>query len=481
MRKLSTAEADARWVKFQALMIFLLVLYFIPQYALVTYWGRAYQAWFHIAVIVLLTLYFSRRGLSGTLEVKVMLLFAVWYMFSRMIGGHIWLDDEYNGIVDCFSYILFLSLCQLLPREGRLKLLDWLGAVIAVFYTLLALICIYAAVFQTVVPNPFEAGTVASLDVDFTNRLYAFDRHPNICGNWFFVAAFLLIYLFFRTKKLPVRVLCALAALVNYAAVALTDSRNCKVAFAVCFGMLCGLLVLRRIAADKKARRALALVLTVLVVFVAAYKGFDAALYCVNRASAASISESSPVGEEGEYNGEIGESTEEPEEAANYSSRTLFNDSSRFFIWKCTFEVLRRNPAILLRGSDPNHLMDPINNYVAELSGWSPGYAHTHTMFLQVLMLAGIPGLLLMLAFVVLVSIRIIRLYFAPSECMAVKVLTLPMTGFLVYNMLDASLFYSFDLRSTLFFVLAGAVTAFSQDIHPLPNTLRRGEQEQAL
>ena len=103
-------------------------------------------------------------------------------------------------------------------------------------------------------------------------------------------------------------------------------------------------------------------------------------------------------------------------------------------------------------------------------------YFHMHNLWLQVLMLTGLPGLLLVLAFCVLLIWRMLRLFFSqdPGTDIAVKILTFPLTGVMIYGMFETILFTqcaddraNTDFRELFFFLLAGIVLAYSYELAP--------------
>ena len=70
----------------------------------------------------------------------------------------------------------------------------------------------------------------------------------------------------------------------------------------------------------------------------------------------------------------------------------------------------------------------------------------------------GLPGFALMIAFCVLLLIKGARLFCSAAAPLRWKLLTLPLLGSLLYNMLEVNLFMDTDLRSLSFFLLAGCM-----------------------
>ena len=72
-------------------------------------------------------------------------------------------------------------------------------------------------------------------------------------------------------------------------------------------------------------------------------------------------------------------------------------------------------------------------------------------------MTGGIPALLIMLAFNILLFYRSIRLFFCKQAPLASKILTLPLFGLLVHAVTENYIFTE-ELQSMLFFLIAGMV-----------------------
>jgi O-antigen ligase len=104
-----------------------------------------------------------------------------------------------------------------------------------------------------------------------------------------------------------------------------------------------------------------------------------------------------------------------------------------------------------------------------------------HNVLLQVLMLTGIPGFLLVLAFMLLLIRRAVKLFFSAAPVM-IKVLVLPISGILFYGLFETILFTDSadqraltDFRELFFFLLAGVVLAYSYEYSPDKNRQTMG------
>ena len=162
-------------------------------------------------------------------------------------------------------------------------------------------------------------------------------------------------------------------------------------------------------------------------------------------------------------------------ESANFGDsrdmkETLSNGSNRFGVYLSAIPAIRDEPLRLLIGKYNAKLMDGPHRYQI-----GP-FWHMHNYLIQVLMLTGLVGFLLVLCFSVLLVIRMVRLYFSdnPKATADIKVLTLPVSGILLYGMLETVIFTASaderaftDFRELFFFLIAGAALAWSYELAP--------------
>ena len=82
---------------------------------------------------------------------------------------------------------------------------------------------------------------------------------------------------------------------------------------------------------------------------------------------------------------------------------------------------------------------------------------HMHNSLIHCFMLTGLPGLLLAAAWYVLLLIRLIRAFFSgPDTPLTTAFLTIPLSGILLYSMLETIMFSSVGLAGFTFLFLAG-------------------------
>ena len=334
-------------------------------------------------------------------------------------------------------------------------------------YTLIiAALCVYAAVSRVGIINPISGGWIC-ISADAVNRLEVFGRNPNYVAIYFYISMFLLLYQFFRYKKLPVRIIIAAAFLLNYLAVTLTFTRNVMLGFSLSMGAVAVMLAYEHFSLKKKSHKAAVLIVLMCVCAPLTYKSFDLSAQLLGRASNASV-----------YENAAAEETvvvENPEQSRDFSDERGFADTGRLPIWGTAIPVLKENPSRLFIGSIDG--MNATNNYFYEqyheygrqeykdLS--EVGAVHYHNSFLHVLMLTGLPGLLLVLAFMALLAVHMLRVFFSEKGKvpLEVKTLVIMLAGIFAYNLLESALFYEQGLSPAVFFLASGFIISYSKEL----------------
>ena len=102
---------------------------------------------------------------------------------------------------------------------------------------------------------------------------------------------------------------------------------------------------------------------------------------------------------------------------------------------------------------------------------------HTHNFLLQTALLTGIIGLAAVVIFTVCVTLRMIVFFFSENGRVrfADKLLTLPITGLLLYSMMEIMIFtncsddrsFGTDLRELMFFLITGIFLAKYYEAFP--------------
>ena len=413
-----------------------------------------------VLLLLLLTLLPRIRG--EKIELKIILIFAAWMIFTRILNwnikdyiercrtGGITYPDDALLIAGSMMTYLPMSACFVLRGRSRARFLDGIAIITVVFSTVLAAVSLYAVLYKTPITAPFGNGYLCLF---VNSRLYVLGKNPNTCCMWFFLGFFFLVFLFFRTKSRLCRVLIVPAALLNYVILAMTFSRNGMLSFSLCMGFLVLVLLLRLLSPKAAWEKLLCTVLVLGLLVPLTYKSFGLLTRGMENISNTLIekrdaAQTPPMEEDGgaEVSGSGGAATlaymcfgsadrevQRPQpllirtEGASlallasdgvskdngsgitYEDHRGFDDSGRIEIFKTIIPTMQNEPLRLLIGCLDKNAMQ----YAEEIL--SKDVLNFHNTFLQILCLTGAIGLLLVLAFCVLLGRRVLRVIYSDA------------------------------------------------------------------
>ena len=309
-----------------------------------------------------------------------------WFWLCCVLNGDPYL--LYNsrfllGIALTFgvAYPLFLlvdgALCP-----ARLKAL---AALYVLLMLMIALPALYAGVTGKELSTPLSDQTLGIRGW----RLFVFAYHPNEVASAFSIGLMLALWLCFAYKRVIARALCALSALAIFFALSLTASYTVMITVTFALGLSTLIVALRLLRVRSKAIKTVVCCLAALCVAAAVFFSFTPALNLIKQAE--NLIKPQPTQQSG------GQAAEEQPTAIDTSKEVqavdivgdLASASSRFSIWKSGLSYLRERPATLLIGS-----LDSVVARVPMRYGDEAVY-HMHDIWLETLLLVGVPGLLL--------------------------------------------------------------------------------------
>ncbi len=465
------------WPKIHSAWCFLVFLYFMiwPTYTL--FWGKFHNTYFITAAIIIVSFNLYFRHSQKNVEAKLLGLFWVWFCLAKILNGDGTLTENYYLVISlavCFSCV---SVGLAASKKQREVFLDWFSIAVGLFYAIVGIVCLYCMLSGKTVLNPISGDIIAQrFAEEQVVRLDLFNSHPNKTGGIFLVPFCLMLIQLFRCENRFWRIPTGLAALEFYLCIGLTYSRSCMAAASICAALLIIALVLKRIPAEKLFARILAVVLLAMLVTPLFYMSFSWSTGLFGKAANAYHSQEEIVTAQPETeNGATDIIQNEPKDQSTESTGTgaghSFEDNrnlgkqvktlnGRTRLLEAIVVAYKEHPLYMLLGTNDDTMLryaDQLrygNNYREELRY----YNHMHNFLLQVLMMTGIPGFLLVLAFVVLLLLRMIRLFFSRKTDLPEILLVCPPAGLLVHFMLEAGLFTAIDVRSLFFFLISGFV-----------------------
>ncbi len=453
-----------------AAAVYLLYLFFLFSQAHFYLYRSLRETYYAAAVPVLVaaTLYF-RRFRDG-LEFKLLVFYWLWFLLSRMLNHNLALVDDHYLCFDLSLMLPMFVLGLVLDAEGRRRFLDWLSAVVGGYYFLLGILCLIAFLLRRQFVNPITEGLIGMATKSGYERIHILDTNVDSTAYWFFTGFLLMLYQFFACRDRRWRIPIVLCALVQYMVIAITYTRSVRVAFSVVIGLLLVLLLRDRLKLSNKRLRVLALAVAFIIIAPLTYKSFQLCTDGLSGVSAQLLSQEAPAapapsGMAAFHSTELAQpvslAAKTSQEPSLYDRLNKLS-SKRLEIYRCAFLTIKEEPLILLRGCLSKDSMGLTN---ALLQRKDP-VPHFHNFLLQTLILTGLPGLTLAMAFCFLVLKKAFLLFFSrdPRVSMGVRVLALAAVSPLVYGLFEACFFTDVDIRPLFFFLMSGLMLGFARD-----------------
>lgn len=465
------------WPEAHAFAVFIILCFYLVCPLAPLRWADLYNSYGKVLIISVSALYFYKMRLRGCLEAKLVIFYAVWMFLTRLLNTDYYLQNELDLVLSRVLCCVVLPAGLLLGADSRRRLLGAVSVVFCGFFLVAALLGIFCCVTGSYIYIPPEN---ACFGIDtywyykYINFLCMFSTNRTISAVWLYIAWCLTAYQFFRCRSKSLRVALSLVWAVFFIAISLSFTRTIKLALSLSISMLVLLLCIKPMAkkhlAVKVPLLALIMALSLLLSYGAQELAKDGAalvssklVYSMQRHDGGLI-HYHPL--EDEIGAESGVDFSDPRS----TKESLSNISNRGEIYATFIPTLREDPARILRGCYSSKVMDIPHKYT------SVAFWHMHNFLLQVFMLTGLPGFLLVLAFTVLLVRRMILLFFSPRASLPDKLLTLPLTGLLFYSMFETLIFtdsadyraMTTDIRELMFFFLAGLVLACSYEASPV-------------
>ena len=441
--------------------------------------------WFFPAALLAASqLYFNLR-VTRYVEIKLLLAFLVWgcviivlnYGRAQLVDSYEWFAATFTAIALCFA------LPYALEREGAKRVLLMLCAVTLIAAVLLSVASLIAVFFKDIaakLPSIFEGIVIGD------GRLNI-DNHPNRSAPAPALGVILAGILLAGVKKTWQRVLIVLLAVVCFVPLALTGSRTAILSAALAIGYEVAL-TLRNVLKGR-IHTLLRVCISLSVAAVSMFAFYQASMLTAGvsneifaRQQAQAVVQAAPEAIA------LPEATTQPEATAPAAESSVatapaaqpaeeagsdtvvtrdFSDADSFNgrteIWSGVFRGLLENPKILLIGTGPTVASAVMSPYFPPNSP----VGIFHNSLLGVLVAFGIPGLMLLLAFLVLSAVASIRVSFGKRvlQSLAVKLLPAVLLFTVAEGMMEDFLFALVTLNIVLvwFMIASGFVLRLSR------------------
>lgn len=433
-------------------------------------------------LMLILCLTLSRAALYHKLPAASMalLLFLLWYCIRRIPNGVLFREIQGKEIF-YFKLIVFFNIGVLLTPGNRKKMLNVSTWVLCSVFFLIGILGIYLVCSGGNVLRIWNSKIIIQNEYQNTGVLRFVEFlgfHRNRSSALFMIALWFALYGFCSYRRFPVRALFIVMACVFYISVAIQHSRSTYVSTSIGLGALAGICLLDRWKSKSVWLKCVCIPVCVAAVVFCAYFGFSLCNTAINALSASpnqntyEASVESVNGEDistqaepaGEGNGSTEavpylaeDDTSDPSSTELRDKRDFINDLRTFTmrtqIWDWAFQTIRKDPIILLLGLPEKDIVPTIRNTVET----NRTFSHLHNAFLQMLMLAGIPGVLLFITFLVLWGVRVVKKFFSESSS-GFKVLVV-LCGTVLVSALIEPLFSSYANYASVLFMFAAGIT----------------------
>lgn len=441
-----------------------------------------------LALSAAFLLYLSRRAIFAHPESVILFAYVIWLAITRLLlkirheGEALLNSEDLLLAIDSVIILAFFISGLTLESRQREKYLSALTIVFSGFFTVLCAIGIFTAVtksFFYIYPKyDVWVGLTAK---DGMSSLSILPESRLISVTRVYLAMALLTHVIITKKNALIRIMAAICILILYVAFMLFHSRTMLISLSVSCGMLAVILAFKPLT-DKP----MGLKIPLLFIIAAAAAILCYFSYGLINSSVSRISEHCAPRFAEWFDGlehkpgllivdnQVPDSVGRNEYEDDDLTASVITDqrdissnktmSGRTMIWKSGLTAIKRDPSILLIGSSGDSIMDPVNKILAE-NGRNKVQPHMHNGFLQVLMLTGLPGLILIIAWTILMVIRMIRIFFRNDVSPAVKALIIPLAGIFIYQLAEVHVFSDSDILGKVFFLIAGVfLSYYSED-----------------
>ena len=378
---------------------------------------------------------------------QILLAMLLWAFFSAVMnerrGESLLANQAELNALAMLTFACFPA-GNLAARGNMQVFLKWAAIVTVAFITLTDAAALVMAILGKYVMLPFNSNYGLGIMPGY-QRLAAL-CYPNSIGMIGMICIVLAVYLFLKTKRAVWRILCVLSVLIINAAIALANARTSEAALALVFGLIAFTLVYGALAKKSVLIRWLAAAFAALILAVVSFslnslfvRGFNTissvyATVSAQAAAAPSFSETcSTPSTSDTASGQSASSLNEAS-ATNESASTLPAPSAtpanqpatgfavdrpikgdigtlngRTNIWQAALTEIGRDKSLLLYGTSAGFAEQVIGQYEVAQG------RNLHNSFLQMLFALGVPGLILMLAFLFVSLLVAARVFFAPA------------------------------------------------------------------
>lgn len=416
-----------------------------------------------------------------------MLAYIAWLFVSRVMnsvsagGEHGMVSDVLHGLeptllLDISACFMVFSAALQLDKEQRGKMIKNIALFCTVFYFAISITAIIVKLtnLMIIIPPEFSYFAVKGKGGYVT----ILSNSGNLNAGWLYIGMCLSTYLMYISFNKGMKCFSGAAVAVEFIAIFSGGCKTVKIVVCISAAMYVMLFMLRLIG-NRKKNAAILVAVTAIAGLAVCFVTGTLVSKIIFKASDITASAFEAAYSERLKDGNVRISTIQQEQEENPTSagekepvvyesplKTFLGGklygvltfSERTFVWQAGFKAAEERPAILLMGSPRDSMMELPNKYARGLYGIGRDHEHMHNFLMQTIMLTGIPGLMLAAAFCLLITVKLVKLFFDRKVNVEAKMLLIPAAGLMVQGLFEAGLFTAIDMRAVYFFLFAGIV-----------------------
>ncbi|MBQ6233253.1 MAG: O-antigen ligase family protein [Clostridia bacterium] len=256
----------------------------------------------------------------------------------------------------------------------------------------------------------------------------------------------------------PIKVVYSFALIIHLTATLLTASRGNFVALLVCLPAVGGMVCWNSLKKRPFSLRCIITGIVVLIIAIAVwwlrsgvFTVFDSITHLSKYLNSSTSASASASG------------TTEPLIASGQRSLTL--DAARARIWRSSIKVMLSSPRHFFFGVPLGRITAEIKSAMESIYGTGSQYAHAHNMILQTGLVTGVPGMLMFIAFLVMMMIRCIRVSLGKTKAVFPGAFVLPISilGMVIVNLFEPFLLFYVSVMGCMFFLYCGWTVAIDK------------------
>lgn len=394
-----------------------------------------------LTIVVALTMINLFHEYKKYIEAVFILVLMLWFFIVSRMNNYIPTPKIF--LIMLFTFVAFCYPLLFTP-EKSITAVKWLVTILLAVFSFLAVFGVisyftrydfYFGIPATDVSPAFIGLYYEPGDPARAYRLSVLS-HPNNTGTYYSIMIFLSIYSFLAFKSKYHKVFAVLCGLLSYSCVVMSLSRTALLSSTAGM-MVCAVAIAWQKISFKKlsikiiASFAIGLLSGALLFasFSIAEKGFNLVQAPEKLSAEGAAISVKPAAQAVSLSAKAGKvSTQSISFKATQLSENTQQSASSFsgreHIWRGGLQIIKNDPSILLKGYIP--LMSVITEYANSFTGLDFSFVHMHSTYLFLLIALGIPGILIVLAFLIKMAINCFKLIFVAKHTSTAGIFVLP-------------------------------------------------------